>query len=116
MGFIPTITAMIYTECIRAAKAIGKVECIQNLTLLHEVYEDCSLWCRDRELRKSISRAGDCGPTSVSRGGERRSENWWHGFFVLECRRQVLFVRKNEDDFDGDEVMDIFDDEIEDVN
>ncbi|MCD7473493.1 hypothetical protein HAX54_015394 [Datura stramonium] len=46
----------------------------------------------------------------------KKGENYCFGLFVLGTEGMSPFVRKNEDDFDWDEVIEIFDDETEDEN
>ncbi|MCD7473490.1 hypothetical protein HAX54_015391 [Datura stramonium] len=47
---------------------------------------------------------------------EEKGENYCLGFSILGIEGKSPFVRKNEDDLDEDELIEIFDDEIEDGN
>ncbi|MCD7467569.1 hypothetical protein HAX54_005090 [Datura stramonium] len=79
------------------------------------VYGDCCLKYQNKNCKRAFHTLPIVGPPPLPEVAEK-GENYCLGFSVLGTEGKSPFVRKNEDNFDGDEVIEISDDEIEDGN
>ncbi|MCD7467568.1 hypothetical protein HAX54_005089 [Datura stramonium] len=80
-----------------------------------KVYEDFCLRYQNENCKRAFHALPIMGPPLPPEVAEK-GENYCLGFSVLGTEGKSPVVRKNEDDVDGDEVIEIFDNETEDEN